>query len=612
MVIMVALLCVSADIKSFSDAAGAHWAVPSAQRKAAEKRLAEIKSFLKGVPDQVTALRAHARSAAGRAYAAIAPPRPEPFVPVGPPAGLKPPPRPPRVAVRPRPSSPKPPRREPVRNARVLPPPPPPSPSAQVSAALADLRKVAPDKRHVTRYLSLTAVPEKDRERYLGVPGFTLNSMSWRSRVASFPRVGDDLVRVDLTAIAWDKASRAKRLAELQALGVAYPDEAKLADIWETIAAADPYYFASQVRADGSLFRGWLDPKQEEELRYLSQSSKAILRADWLVSKLWVESKFGGYYSQVLLLPAKEADLYKLLAIDIKRFESEPTLRHGAAVPDSDAVAHFNRELQVIPGAYGEVPFLWRTFDFAKDGDKAKDVFETLAGTAKHDGREIIFSLPNNLHGYYLSNGAGDQAAVVPQDIALDRRNDPGMRIRDRNVLNGYKCVDCHGPHNGIWPFLDKVGELAVKPGIGLAVISKDKDAAAVRREELEEYYLTNLSARVDGQTATYASAVRAASGLDSTANSRALIDAFNAYTWGMVTLDVAAAEMGLSRAEAVVQLRRAANPQLVILSSGTPIRRANWERSFPDAMQGAERYPWEGVAEIIRHKALPPYLYGN
>jgi hypothetical protein len=473
----------------------------------------------------------------------------------------------------------------------------PETPDATLAAALDDLlRRVPASRRYHTRYLSLASVPAADRPQFIKAVTFTLNSLSFRTTLYKPLEVPGGLLRIDLTGMEWDREARARRLDLLEKQGVKFPGRKKLEDVWELVAAADPYYFANQDLGKGRLFRGWVDPLTEQKLRESSYSSKPVLRADWLLAKLWVEAKFGGFYSQVLLLPATEAELYKVLAVNIDRIDSEVKLKRGAAVVDSDAVARFNRELQLIPGSFGEVPFVWRTLDFANEGSDDRDVTRTFAGKAKHDGREVIFSLPNGLHGYYVCDGAGRQAAVVPQDIALDRRPDP--EVRERNVLNGYKCVDCHGGHDGIWPFADKVSELAVRRGVGLAVVSKGKYGRPdLAREELEDYYLAGLARQVKSQTESYAEKVRACNGLTGGENAVLVVRHFDRYAWDLVTPAQAAREIGLPPEEARALFRASGVPEGVRLSEGDPVRRGPWERAFPAVMQSVEQYPWERKA---------------
>lgn len=469
-------------------------------------------------------------------------------------------------------------------------------------------------RRRTTRYLSLEAVPEAERPRFRGYLTRTLNSLSWLTPIEEPVAVpGGLLVRVDLTALLWDCEGRAKRIAGLNRLGVKFANQNELIDIWELFAKDDPYFFSDQHQAYGKVYRGWIDPDIEKSLRYVTYSSKAVLRADWLAAKLWVEKDFGGYYSQTLLLPAQESDLYKVLAVDDKRVDLEFQLKRGAAVVDSDAVARFNREVQFIPGSFGDPPFVARTFDFDSEDRDEKDVLRTFAGKVKHDGREIIFSLPNSLHGYYVCDGKGKQAAVVPQTIALDRRPDPG--IRERNVLNGYKCTSCHGPHSGIWPFNDAVSDAALSRGVGLVEKSYGKghnDASL--KQEITEYYLSGLDRRVKNIQESYAAKVCQCYNVDPDdgANAAAtvlqdsqLIDKYvTVYTWDLVDLNQASREIGLDPDDARPLLRKAYVSEGALLAAGKQVRRGAWDRAFPHVMQAADRYPWDAVKAKVEVKA--------
>jgi hypothetical protein len=122
------------------------------------------------------------------------------------------------------------------------------------------------------------------------------------------------------------------------------------------------------------------------------------------------------------LLPPTEKDLYKRFT-DLKTIDRE-NLKRGAVTVESIVALGNVREVQEIPGLFGyDVRFVWRTFDFIHDAEAPRppqDPYETLGGTARHDGREIIGTLPNGLHWYYLCDGGtgkddGKQVNVVPQ-----------------------------------------------------------------------------------------------------------------------------------------------------------------------------------------------------
>lgn len=499
------------------------------------------------------------------------------------------------------------------------------TPDQEFKTALADLAaNVAPESRSTTRYASLRAIPKEQRKEFLAAFVFGLNSTSTSSQLVR-PVVIGDLVRLDLTALGWDKDFRAEELKRLESEGVifSFPNarvQARYTDIWEDFAAADPYY-----RSTYGQVRGWIDPAAYDAARILSESSKLLVRADWLLPRILLEAKDNGYYSQLLLLPIREGDLYKRFGENIKTVERFNQLRHGGATVGPSIVALHNRELQEIPSNYGyDFKYIWRTFDFATDADDPqKNVFRALAGSAVHDGREIIGTLPNGLHWYYLSDGKGVQVNVVPQAVALDQRNKRG--ISNPNVTNAIKCMDCHGPVSGIYPFKDNVRGAIISPEIALAVISKQKDVrtefvpvvgpppvrphlqvrfenpiaddvkSAVRNrvKDLEEYYLSDLADHIGQQQDSYGRRVLACNGLPAAENTAGLMAVYNKYHEDLVDPEQAARELGLDFNIAIAYMRSSGNQDLMLLSTGVSIRRAVWERGFSDVSR-VSIYPWE------------------
>lgn len=460
------------------------------------------------------------------------------------------------------------------------------------AAALADLLTVPPEQRRDIRYLSLHAAsPGEQRESLYRATLFALNSTSFRTTftkpVLSYKGL---LIRLHLSSIGWDTGHRSARIERLKSQGV---DVSTFkADLWEEISLDDPY-FAVTVPYNGTVLRGWVDPVVDAELRKQTYASRAIVRADWLVTKILLEKENGGYYSQALLHPPKESDFYKVYALDESRFASDAQLHFGGVVADSFVALHA-RELQLVHALYGrDEQFLWRTFDFASDGLGDQSPIEKLGGTVRHDGREIITTLPNGLHAYYLADGKGTQVAVVPQAIAIDQRSGVFERLKDRSVISAYKCVSCHGPSGGIQPFQDIIADAILSPNIGLAVFAYGSDRQNVLRETLSEYYLTDLPSRIRKQNASYTARLKECNGLDPGANAVAVNDVVESYIYGLVTPEQAAREMGVDLPVARVQWRTSGNSYLVLLSAGKSIRRAAWESAFRDAMTAAT-YPWE------------------
>jgi hypothetical protein len=469
------------------------------------------------------------------------------------------------------------------------------TPDAQHAAALRDLVAIAradPGAAARTRYLDLSDVSNGARAALRKALAFAVNSTSWRTTLAALREVAPDLLALDLAALGWDRAARDRRIRDLRARGIRFARPEDLLDPWETFAQ-DQIHFKAPQAFRGTTYRGWIDPVHDAVARTISRSASFIVRADWLLPRLLLEKELDGYYSQTLLLPDAEADLYTLLAVDVARFDKEDGFRRGTFLVNGrdSYVALHNREMQLIKTPVGQdVGFLWRTFDVARDDVAEKRVLNSLAGNLKLDGREIIFSLPNGLHGYRLSNAKGDRVAEVPPNIAQDKRGGPHL---ERRVLTAYKCVDCHGPDDG----LIAPGEQARQLLVGdprLAFVVQDKDPARVegRRREIEDYYLTPLGRAVEAQRAGYKAALAATNGLAGADNARALVIAVEQYLYWPVDLQIAASETGLDY-DCIKAALRSLRGEAAVLGQGQPIPRPAWDEIFDDVML-SQRYPWD------------------
>lgn len=473
------------------------------------------------------------------------------------------------------------------------------TPGEQHLAAFVDLGRLPAELRVDSRWLSLAAIPPEERDSFVRSLTFVLNSTSFRSSLFRPKRISPSVVRIDLGALGWDRDSRRERIARLKGQGV---DTSKFkADLWEEFVRDDPYFLVTQEvtrKRDGTdakkrIVRGWIDPAADLALRVGTGSAMAILRADWLLPRLLLEAANGGYYSQALLFPPTEVDLYKSFGVNRKLVDADPQLRSGGAVLSSVVALH-NRELQLIPSLYGhDDRFIWRTFDFAVDDIGNKSVLDFLAGTVKQDGREVIGTLPNGLHWYYLADGKGKQVAVVPQAIAIDLRPGAFDPIKERSVINAYKCISCHGPTGGVYPFDDVVARAILADGIVQYPIAKDKKVAEAAVREAEDYYLSGLAKKMVRQQESYTARVKACNGTETGPNAAAVVGLVETYIYDLVTPAQAAREMGRSLEVAKLLWRNSGNSQLNVLWSGQAIKRVAWEKSWADAMR-ADTYPWD------------------
>jgi len=89
--------------------------------------------------------------------------------------------------------------------------------------------------------------------------------------------------------------------------------------------------------------------------------------------------------------------------------------------------------------------YLWDSYDFAGDkNDERQNFFEFPLGPGdgphafKHQGGEMIFSLPNGFQAYYLAKATGEELQVGPNVIVQD------LKQRDYSVHEGISCMSCH------------------------------------------------------------------------------------------------------------------------------------------------------------------------
>src|SRR5262249_45667221 len=101
----------------------------------------------------------------------------------------------------------------------------------------------------------------------------------------------------------------------------------------------------------------------------------------------------------------------------------------------------------------------WKSFDFRTSKGRENMFADPI--DLNPTGGEFIFSLPNGLQGYYVSDAKGTRLELAPTDIVTDRF------AADKTVRNGLSCMRGHDA--GMKPFTDTVRsaleKLPGKPG---------------------------------------------------------------------------------------------------------------------------------------------------
>lgn len=335
----------------------------------------------------------------------------------------------------------------------------PVSPETVYKMIVNDLNtNVSPENRLFTRYLSLYAIEPKDRIDHATISSFVVNSLSWSHAIMwpeMVPGTDNGLLRFRVDNYSRDEKDIQRWLAT-----------------WELMTSADVYFLEPWVNRDDAL------AAQE-----LSGSVGCVLRADWFnyyamndddpATKNAVE----GFYSKFLGLPDTEAELFKLLKINLKDIAENGSDR-SYVVPisgegsDAPKVGRSNRKLNRFPTiltAYGGY------FHFTQDviNSQGKRNFLNNPLSTFKDGGEYIWRLPNGLQGYYLTQREEikkndvvvavkfNRISEVPINVAVDPHFEDG-RVKIRS------CAHCH--KNGINKAKDAYQDvlLATRPPGGI------------------------------------------------------------------------------------------------------------------------------------------------
>ncbi len=303
-----------------------------------------------------------------------------------------------------------------------------------VRAALNDLGKQDELDREYIRYFTFRnhyngRFPCETDEQYnkrqtLYVAGFNkmLNSVSLgTSLVVPEPvdNTKDLLVRIDIRDLGWEEYQ------------------------WDVLVNAYPY---------------GVDPYSDPTLSALTKETRTvlpILRSGWFMAN----SSRPAIYHALLNLPKHIRELEQRLGINVERNIDRGDVARAAFDRGASGVSANNRMVERHDLPQGG--YYWKSYDFAgsfgsqslRDFPHGPEDNVPLALHLKpfeHDGGEMIFSLPNGMQGYYLSDNKGNRIDEGPEKIVSYQQ-----RPKDKapTIINGRSCIDCHA--DGILTKLD-------------------------------------------------------------------------------------------------------------------------------------------------------------
>ncbi|HEY8271998.1 MAG TPA: heparin lyase I family protein [Pseudobdellovibrionaceae bacterium] len=325
-----------------------------------------------------------------------------------------------------------------------------------------DLQQIAAETRAFTRYIVITqnynSTGILTAQKALFAKGIskTLNSLHWKNTI-SIPvalnpestALRIDLRNYDLTAAEWSQITAT----------YPYLNQLKASSRWNAIVSA-------------------------------TKSTKPIVRGDWFVQQVLQPT----LYKQLLEIPENIQTLETRLGVN-----AEERLRSGAAIRaglKDSGVSFSNRIAERYESSYGAY---WKSYDFiSSDGNQ--NIFRNPLGPVLdnfsqgigfvHNGGEMIFTLPNGLHGYALTSATGNYLNTAPPEIVIDTSR------ADKLVTNGSSCFTCHT--QGLIPFEDEISAASNR-----GHLFNNKQLTAINRlyigkTKLEETFNKDMAAYVD------------------------------------------------------------------------------------------------------------------
>jgi mono/diheme cytochrome c family protein len=367
-----------------------------------------------------------------------------------------------------------------------------------VKHVLADVRSATDRSRKYLRYFTLShlynsGVSEDELQTYRNAFIKLINSLSWNNTLL-IPAAIDPartIFRIDIRQLNWTS------------------------EIWELLAAANPYYLP-------------LSTPDALACNEATETRIPYVRIDWFV---FAASK-PPLYHVVLGVPPTDQQMEVLLRVNVAAsIKQEQAIR---AAFNRSGVSQHNRLIEWHKSSYGSY---WKSYDFGGSSGR-QNLFEHPLGPGndednfRHDGGELIFTLPNGLQGYMLVDGAGRRIDHGPVSIVSDPKQP------DRTVTNGVSCMSCH--YAGVIPKSDEVGP-AVRANP--KAFSNSGDILALYREPKE------LDDVLDDDAKRFAAALKKI-GINIISRSGEPISAMAQRFQQEVDLPMAACEFGLTPAE--------------------------------------------------------------
>ncbi len=230
-----------------------------------------------------------------------------------------------------------------------------------------------------------------------------VNSLSWELEIVNPQPIDTEqmIFYIDIRDYDWDKS-----------------------DAWTELEEVYPYHIAFNAPEQSHL------NEKLSSLQLEISSKVPVIHIDWFLAN----ASLPPLYHDILNLPETDFELEQRLGIDVVgNLLNAPGHSVWRAGFSESKVSSNNRVVERHTSPYGAY---WKSYDFAGSVGRQNIFVHPISFI--HDGGEVVFSLPNGLQAYYLSNAKSNRLDVAPIDIVSN------PAASDQRVRNGLSCIGCH------------------------------------------------------------------------------------------------------------------------------------------------------------------------
>lgn len=438
-------------------------------------------------------------------------------------------------------------------NAQPADPGPPLDPAALeaqiLTAILKHIRQSTEAERSFMRYFSVrhlvtSGVTQQRIDQHRNALAKTINHLSHQPQLITPTPIdsvaGGTIFAVDIRQLGWHRDAV---VGQREEAGLDFFDLALLEYPYAVIPESSDVY--------DRIVREFLS--SADQVRPIP-----YVRSDWFCSTVLQPP----LYHDFLQMPRTITEFEVEIGVDVQtNLDSSIGQRGGMTV---SGVSRNNRAVERHPQRNG---YYWKSHDFQNNIGGENILADPI--DFHPSGGEMIYSLPNGMQAYFVTDAHGTRINAAPTDIVVDKF------ASDHVVRNGLGCIRCHS--RGIKEFND-----VVRPVVEVLPGSPGFD----KRKVMELYPKRDVwKELVKSDQASFIAAMEKI-GM-STKRQEPLTTVSNDFLENTINLSQAASEIGvaeqtlsaLCKSKGLIQLG------LAPLSAGGVIRRDAFEANFSTAV---------------------------